>query len=78
MILWLLLACATPSGSPDVPTPPAPVAQPANAQVAQDCMAQCQRNNMARAVDPAVIKADCQRACSGKQEPSLQLTESQQ
>ena len=78
MILWLMLACATPSGTPAVPVSPAPVAPPQPPQTAQDCVAQCQRNNMARAVDHAVIKADCQRACSGEQEPTLQLTDPQQ
>ena len=73
MILWFVLACATPSGSPTVPTPDAPVAQPQPVQPAQDCMAECLRTNMARAVDHTVIKADCEQACSGDKDPTLQL-----
>ena len=60
MMLWILLSCA----------PPAVVA-PATTEILPniphtDCMANCLRQNMARSVDHALIKADCEAACKAK------------
>ena len=60
MMLWILLSCATPA----VVAPAAPEILPEVSHT--DCMANCLRQNMARSVDPALIKADCEAACKAK------------
>jgi len=66
-MIWLLaLACASRDVAPPVTTS-APVQleavapqKPSDTQCIQDCL----RQNMARAVDHTIIEADCKRACS--------------
>ena len=75
MILWLLIACA----SRDLQAPPQPAQQtppqqaPAEAQdPTAQCMAQCMRANMARAVGHPVIEADCKAACGAESVPGIE------
>jgi hypothetical protein len=71
VILSLFLACATTDGAPP-PQPPTPRVE---AAPADDCVEQCMRQNMARAVDAAVIEADCRAACAKapSADPALEL-----
>ena len=72
MITWLLFACATPDVAAPQAAPPPVLAAPEAPSPATDCVAECTRANMARAVDHTVIEADCRRDCEPGDKPVLE------
>jgi hypothetical protein len=64
---FVLAAAACTSSSPPPPPPPPP---PIEERTADPCVTDCERRNMARAVAPEMIRADCERLCAASTQPS--------
>jgi hypothetical protein len=53
LLVLLALACSAP-----------PAAAPPPPREPKDCVKECERRNMMRAISPEMIRQDCERECS--------------